>query len=157
MPAPTTAVMTASRCAWLPTECTQGQSLCCLISRAAAAATRVAPTCIMDSMALSFATAMVRPRGSKDAWLTQLATMALQHTTGSSSSQPRHITTHACGDRGLGQAHTSMRALLDCAVRGVNTTLLCDTTLPRLLGSPCIHNVLLIRAAGTDRPTPTKG
>lgn len=35
-------------------------------------------TCIMDSIALSFATAMVRPRGSKLAWLTQLATMALE-------------------------------------------------------------------------------
>ena len=35
------------------------------------------PTCISDSMALSLATAMVRPSGSNEAWLTQLATMAL--------------------------------------------------------------------------------
>jgi hypothetical protein len=45
-------------------------------------------TCIMDSIALSFATAMVRPRGSKEAWLTQLATMALQdHQTSTSRQQ----------------------------------------------------------------------
>lgn len=45
-------------------------------SRAAQRSTAARRTCISDSMARSLATAMVRPSGSNEAWLTQEATMA---------------------------------------------------------------------------------
>jgi hypothetical protein len=46
-------------------------------------------------MALSLATLMVRPRGSKLAWLTQLATMPLQQQTVNEQQRQQQQTAQA--------------------------------------------------------------
>jgi hypothetical protein len=51
-------------------------------------------TCIMLSIALSLATEMVRPRGSKLAWLTQLATMPLQGAAAAGTAVQRQEHTY---------------------------------------------------------------